>query len=212
MDEQPVDHDPVLEAALKAFAEYGYDAMSVRELNRSLGVSHNYVHKRFGSKEALWQAAIDYGLGQFTEAWTRPSQNPDQDPVQRYRDELRHIVEMLARYPSVQRIIESEGLAGGKRLDYLVSRYIGPTTAASMPYFEQVTHITKRGLQLSSVIMLVSSGTSAFFLRPAFAKKLGTEDPTSPESIKRHIDTVLDVLLYGLLRRNAAKRPGGTSG
>ena len=80
-----------------------------------------------------------------------------------------------------------------------MSRYIGPTTAASMPYFERVTHITKRRLQLSSVIMLVSSGTSAFFLRPAFAKKLGTEEPTSPEAIKQHIDTVVDVLLYGLL-------------
>jgi AcrR family transcriptional regulator len=199
MDEQGIDRDTVLEAALKAFADSGYDAMSVRELNRSLGVSHNYIHKRFGSKEALWQAAIDYGLGRFTEALTQPPHSPDEDRVERYRNELRRIVELLARYPSVQRIIESEGLVGGKRLDYLVSRYIGPTTAASMPYFEQVTHIAERKLQLSSLIMLVSSGTSAFFLRPAFAKKLGTEDPTSQEAIQRHIDTVVDVLLYGLL-------------
>jgi AcrR family transcriptional regulator len=199
MDEQSIDHVTVLEAALKAFADCGYDAMSVRELNRSLGVSHNYIHKRFGSKEALWQAAIDYGLGRFIEGMTQTDPNTEEDRVARYRAELRHMVELLARYPSVQRIIESEGLAGGKRLDYLVSRYIGPTAASRMPYFDQITHVTKRKLQLSSIIMLVSSGTSAFFLRPAFAKKLGTEDPTSTEAIERHIDTVVEVLLYGFL-------------
>src|ERR1700733_11332497 len=104
MDEQSIDHVTVLEAALKAFADNGYDAMSVRELNRSLGVSHNYIHKRFGSKEALWQAAIDYGLGQFIEGMTQADPNPEEDRAARYRAELRHMVELLARYPSVQRI------------------------------------------------------------------------------------------------------------
>ena len=52
-----------VENTLEAFADRGYDGMSVRELNRQLGASHNLVHHYFGSKEALWRAAIDYGLG-----------------------------------------------------------------------------------------------------------------------------------------------------
>src|SRR5215471_12675459 len=53
--------ETMLEAALEAFAQRGYDGVSVRELNRQIGVSHNLAHHYFGSKDALWRAAIDYG-------------------------------------------------------------------------------------------------------------------------------------------------------
>ena len=37
--------------------------MSVRELTRQLGVSHNLVHHYFRSKADLWRAAIDHAFG-----------------------------------------------------------------------------------------------------------------------------------------------------
>ena len=49
----------VLDLALDAFADQGYDGTSVREVCRRLGVSHNLIHERYGSKERLWYAAID---------------------------------------------------------------------------------------------------------------------------------------------------------
>src|SRR5437868_97490 len=48
--------DAIIEAALEAFALTGYEAMSVRELTRKLGVSHNLVHHYFRSKAELWRA------------------------------------------------------------------------------------------------------------------------------------------------------------
>src|SRR4051812_31481798 len=55
--------DVIIEAALEAFALTGYEAMSVRELTRKLGVSHNLVHHYFRSKAALWRACIDWSFG-----------------------------------------------------------------------------------------------------------------------------------------------------
>ena len=52
----------LLDLALDAFADGGYEGTSVRELCRRLGVSHNLVHERYGSKELLWYAAIDHGF------------------------------------------------------------------------------------------------------------------------------------------------------
>ncbi len=48
----------ILDAALKAFAEAGFGAMSVRGLTRQLGASHNPVHHHFGSKQDLWRMAL----------------------------------------------------------------------------------------------------------------------------------------------------------
>src|SRR5258707_13760080 len=50
----------ILEAALVAFATYGYDGVSLRTLNRDLGVSHNLIYQRFGGKDDLWRASVRF--------------------------------------------------------------------------------------------------------------------------------------------------------
>jgi AcrR family transcriptional regulator len=56
-EETPATEDEVLAAALRAFATHGFNGVSVRTLSRELGVSHNLLHQRFGSKENLWPAS-----------------------------------------------------------------------------------------------------------------------------------------------------------
>src|SRR5437762_5117896 len=60
----PVTLEQILDAAFRAFATYGYDGVAVRTLNRELGVSHNLIHQRFGSKQGLWYAAVDRAFSQ----------------------------------------------------------------------------------------------------------------------------------------------------
>jgi len=48
----------ILEAAQAAFAERGYDAVSVRAVARAAGVDPALVHRFYGSKEQLFVAAM----------------------------------------------------------------------------------------------------------------------------------------------------------
>jgi len=57
----------ILRAALESFAAEGFESMSVRQLNTSLGLSHETVRQRFGSKRELYFAAVDFGTGAFFE-------------------------------------------------------------------------------------------------------------------------------------------------
>src|ERR1700733_14042146 len=91
--------EAILEAALEAFAQRGYDGVSVRELNRQIGVSHNLVHHYFGSKDALWRAAIDYGLGRVNDAWVLDDLGPLADPVEKMKVGLRRFLEVTAQSP-----------------------------------------------------------------------------------------------------------------
>src|SRR5258707_891154 len=61
-EDSPASLDDILGAALKAFATRGYDGVALRTLNRELGVSHNALNGRFGSKEALWYATVDWAF------------------------------------------------------------------------------------------------------------------------------------------------------
>jgi TetR/AcrR family transcriptional regulator len=193
--------ETILEVALEAFAQRGYDGVSVRELNRQIGVSHNLVHHYFGSKDALWRAAIDYGLNRVNDAWRLDDLGPDADPVEKMKVGLRRFLEVTARSPSVQRIMEYEAAIGGPRLDYIAERYILPYLSPRLGRFEETTAIEKRELHLPSLALLIATGTTAFFTQAALARKIGGPDPFSEDGIERHIRTMTTVLFYGVLGR-----------
>src|SRR5258708_38926109 len=49
-EDSPASSDEILLAALRAFADRGYDGTSVRELNHQPGVSHNLLNRRVGAE------------------------------------------------------------------------------------------------------------------------------------------------------------------
>ncbi|HEX4504729.1 MAG TPA: TetR/AcrR family transcriptional regulator [Alphaproteobacteria bacterium] len=197
-DAGPV-QETILEAALEAFAQRGYDGVSVRELNRQIGVSHNLVHHYFGSKDALWRAAIDHGLTRVNEAWNPEHLNAVDDPVERMKLGLRRFLEVTARSPSVQRIMEHEAAIGGPRLDYIAERYVIPFLSPRLDLYEEATALHRRDLNLASLTLLVASGATAFFSQAALARKIGGPDPFSDEGIEAHVRTMTTILFYGVL-------------
>jgi AcrR family transcriptional regulator len=57
------DRDGVLEVAVRAFNEFGYDATSMGTLAARLGLSKSAIYHHFASKEELLDAALDEALG-----------------------------------------------------------------------------------------------------------------------------------------------------
>lgn len=52
------DHDQVLEKAMLLFWEQGYEATSVRDLNRATGISSSSMYEFFGDKRGLFLASL----------------------------------------------------------------------------------------------------------------------------------------------------------
>src|SRR6201987_5758903 len=123
-DQSPASTDEILLAALRPFAARGYDGPSVRELNQALGVSHNLINRRFGSKERLWRAAVDRWFGELVDALA-PSANlaGTGDPLERVREFVVTFIEVNARRPEMARLMNVEASLGGPRLDYLFERF-----------------------------------------------------------------------------------------
>src|SRR5258706_15671359 len=60
------DLEEILQRGLEAFAELGYEAVSVRQLNERLGMGRTFINDRYGSKDAFWQAVMEHAIGQGT--------------------------------------------------------------------------------------------------------------------------------------------------
>src|SRR4030095_2504915 len=102
--------------------------MSVRELTRQLGVSHNLVHHYFRSKVELWRAAIDHSFGTVTAELAKafgaaPAQA---DVLASLRQAMIIVLTVTAAFPANGHISVRGGALGGERLDYIFSRYVVP--------------------------------------------------------------------------------------
>lgn len=189
----------LLDAALDAFAERGFAATSVREVGRKLGVSHNLIPQRFGSKEQLWYAAVDHGFSALTIDLIESYEAPEDD-VERLRAMIRHTVAVHARRPALVRIISQEAIAPGPRLDYVFERYIRPVADAGSAV---LADLRSRGRVRTESVALVyffmihgAAGPSAL---PGLAARLGIAvDPDDPDAVHGHVTAAVDLLLGGL--------------
>src|SRR5271165_3763713 len=100
-EDAPVAVDSMLAAALRAFATYGYDGVSVNAIGRELGVSHNLLHQRFGSKDGLWHAAVDWGFGDMAHELASAFDPTLTDPLDQMRLVLRRFLAVSAQRPEL---------------------------------------------------------------------------------------------------------------
>src|SRR5260221_10630917 len=107
-EDSPASSDEILLAALRAFATRGYDGTSVRELNQQLGVSHNLLNRRFGSKEQLWRATVDRFIGEVVDELAAAAPDDETDPLGTLRRLIRRFIEGQARRPELSRLMNGE--------------------------------------------------------------------------------------------------------
>lgn len=127
----------LLQLAFETFAELGYEGVSIRDLTRRLGVSHNLIHSRFGSKENLWRKAVDHCLGQTTLIYTEIYAAEYADEADRLRELVMNFTEWMSVNPHIVRLVTTEGSRESWRLDYLHENYI-------MPYHRLLDKLLKR--------------------------------------------------------------------
>ena len=196
--EAPAPDDDVLAAALRAFATHGYVGVSVRTLSRELGVSHNLLHQRFGSKWAIWRAAVDWGFG----GLVRELEAADRehiDALQRLRAFIRTFVKVSAHRPELLRIVDGEATLASERLDYLCATYILPMAARFRPLWEQlIAEARIRPIPPETIYYMITSGGAALYASDAMTTRLFGQLPRTESDIDRHADAAADLLIGGL--------------
>ena len=196
-DQSPASSDEILLAALRSFADRGYDGTSVRELNKALGVSHNLINRRFGSKERLWRAAVDRWFGELVDALAPvASLIGDGDPLEQLREFVVTFIEVNARRPELARLMNIEASIGGPRLDYIFERYIAPSL---LPAATLGTRLEAEGrmrpVPVGTMFFLIAHGATAPAAHKPLATLLGIADPTDPGAVRVHARAVAELLI-----------------
>jgi AcrR family transcriptional regulator len=195
----PAALDEILVAALHAFAVHGYDGVSVRTLNKELGASHNLLHQRFGSKEAIWYAAVDHGFGGLLAELADSLDPTNTDPLDQLRVTIRRFLLYSAEHPDICRLMNTEGCLDTPRLDYLFARFIQPATAPLAAMLaDLVTQGRVRPISLVGLQALITSGGAAVFTQVALVRHFDPDGPLDPGFVTTHVDVVAELIVAGL--------------
>ena len=130
--------EEILQRGLEAFAELGYEAVSVRQLNERLGMGHTFIHDRYGSKEAFWRAVMESAIGHVTdEVMAAFDREQPTDDLARLTASVRAFHQAGARRPHLSRVIDYEAARDSARLAYLYT-LMSPLNNAARPIFDRL--------------------------------------------------------------------------
>ncbi len=119
-DRPPGTSDRLLAAALKAFSTLGFEGTSARQIERMAGVERGLVSYHFGSKQRLWDRAVDLLFERFTdELATLRTALRDVSRRERASAMLMAYARFNARNPEFFRILVLEGHIKSERSDRL---------------------------------------------------------------------------------------------
>lgn len=192
--------DEILDAALRAFAADGFEGMSVRALNAQLGLSHEAIGQRFGSKRDLYFTVVDRAIAAFfaTMAAARAELAADLDDIDELRATIRSLLIAISRSPELGMIVNREGSVASDRLDHLVRQAFEPGVATLTALLARLTERAAiRPTSARTLFFLVQAAGAPFHapkLSAAFDVIDGPLDPVP------YVESITELIMRGIAR------------
>jgi TetR/AcrR family transcriptional regulator len=134
----------ILDAAIKEFAERGFEGASIRAIAERLGLQHPLITYHYRSKDILWRAAAEHAFTQIREEWDMSaSESAGLSPLARLREEYATLFRYTVAFPEFHRFMRQEAFTDSPRLKWVAETVLAPLLERLIP---QIVAAQKRGL------------------------------------------------------------------
>ena len=192
----------ILDTALDVFSLQGFDGASVADIARRDGVSPPLVHYHFETKEKLWQAAVDFGVGDaITQLSSLLRDLQDADSISRLKFFIRRYINIVAEKPAAFRLIIRESEIPGERFDWLAQRHLVPLYQmwAQLVEAGQRDGRIKDGIEPFHIASIIASASSQFVMSSNRLKATFGIETTTVEMREKHASVLIEVVFNGAL-------------
>ncbi|WP_329190491.1 TetR/AcrR family transcriptional regulator [Actinacidiphila glaucinigra] len=189
----------ILRRGLDTFAELGYAGTTMRELARRLGVSHNFVHERYGSKDDFWRAVVDYALRDAQPTLDRLLAEC-RDDDERLRSVIVHLYRLAANDSAMNRLLSDESTRDSSRLDHLHQRFIKPFWDSVEPVVDSLMAAGRIPRVPAHILYFAVTGPALALAQDPIADRLDPDNlPTAAHDRNAMADALSALVLRGLL-------------
>jgi AcrR family transcriptional regulator len=185
----------IIEAAARTFAERGFRATSTRDVAARARTNQGLITYHFGSKLALWKAAMDHIFERLKAPLAPLLQRLDasEGPAQA-REAIRQYVRFAAAHPELFRLMVEEGKHADARMRWLVDTHLAPLYAGVGRLVAAFNPGLDPALLPHAYYTLAGAGSLIFAVGPECRRLTGL-DPTAQRAIEAHAEFVARLLV-----------------
>jgi TetR/AcrR family transcriptional regulator len=194
----PDSRELLLIAALRSFAEKGFEGATARDIASAAGVNHGLIRYYFGDKEKLWRAAVDRAFSQLAAGIATIRDDPSVT-TDRERAGLliRNYVRFVARHPEFVLLMHEEGKRKGPRMRWIVDHHVRPLFDAveALARPRGVVRGLPEGLAPVHFHYILAGAVGLIFHQAEECKRLTGVDPFDEAVVEAHARAVEYLLL-----------------
>jgi len=182
----------ILRAALSVFSEHGFDGASTRNIANAAGVDHGLVRYHFGTKEKLWQAAVEQAFRGLEEAVAEPAPELMPDERARIRHMAREYIRYVASNPDFVRLMTNEGKRRGPRMRWIVDQHVKRQYALIEVILDRCKRLgmTPENIEPMSFVYSFMGASVMIFHQAQECRRVFGIDPTTLEIADQHADAI----------------------
>lgn len=190
----------ILQAALNAFAERGFEGASVRDIAEVAGVNHGLIKYHFKDKDRLWKAAVDFLFMRLNEEVATPEEEQSLSPRKRLYKWVQRYVRYCAKHPEHARIMVQESIRDSDRLKWAVETHIKPGHQAFRLSVNEQTgeELYPEIPRVSLIYMMVAAAQTPFMLG-AEVKHIYDVDVYDEAFVDQHAEAIFELLFGRML-------------
>src|SRR5271170_851125 len=190
----------VLDLAFQAFARKGYDGTTLRALAKELGVSHNLINVRFGTKSNLWRRAVDARVARAAPPVYAAFDAPGLNDEWRLRQFIHRFCRWALENPELVGITNVECRHASWRLDYIVDGYLLPFKQRLDALMEKVAMIRPvRRLSTPALMSILVQGVGFYFASRPMLERIGAAHEIAAAQLDAQVGVFAEFILAGLL-------------
>ena len=197
----------ILDAAEEVFAEKGYAGTTLRDVAQQVGIRIPSLYNHFPSKEFLYAAVLERGIGPvigaMAEATAGPGLGRDPGPL------IESLMRILAARPALPRLVMHETLAGGRHLTRILQDWVGPTLERAQQMAEQGPAAARwRADQIPLLVLALYHVVVGYFAIAPLYRELRGVDLLADEAVERQTQFMRELVLQLF----AGSEPSGQEG
>jgi AcrR family transcriptional regulator len=190
----------VLKLAFLTFAKSGYEGTTLRALAKQLGVSHNLLNVRFGTKADLWRRAVDAEIASAAPPVYAAFDGEGVDAETSLRDLIHRFCRWALDNPELVGITNVEGRHASWRLDYIVEGYLLPFKKRLDDLLEAVAaERPVTPLSSAALMSMLVQGVGFYFASAPLLERIGARHEIAPEHLDAQVRILADFILAALL-------------
>lgn len=197
-DADPSTRDLILDTALKAFSQNGFDGASTRSIASEAGVNQGLIPYYFGSKQTLWQEAVDRAFETLQAAIGDLDQlESDDHGPHEMAIWIRRYVAFVAAHPEFVCLMNEEGKRPGPRMAWLVDKhvrsaleFVGGILARGRDSKRRLPHVDP--IHFTYIFI---GAVATIFHQAHECREATGYDPMKPEAVEAHADALVELFL-----------------